>query len=165
MTVYADYTPEEQQILRRGMRSAAVAVSAASPGRKEETVSEGYAAAEFVLKSGPDYVGNTLVTSIIVAVEARVEKEEPFPDYVKVASAPGAKEDALDGLRSVVALLDAKSNPQEAAGYKGWAMRLAQVTAEAGKEDQGFLGMGGQKVNDAERAVLAEIAGILGVKQ
>ena len=65
MTVLADYTDEEQELLRSAIRAAAVAVSAVSLGREEETVSEGFAAADLVLKSQPDFVGNTLVTSII----------------------------------------------------------------------------------------------------
>jgi hypothetical protein len=87
-----------------------------------------------------------------------------FPDYVKVASAPGAREDALGILRSAVTLLDAKATPEEAAGFKGWLMQIATKVAEAGKEDQGFLGRGGVLVNDAERAALQEIATVLGVE-
>lgn len=165
MTVYSDYTADEQQILRASLEAAAVAVSAASPGRKEETVSEGVAAATLVLKSGPDYVRNTLVTSVILALEASVKAEEHFPDYGKIASAPDAGQRSMDTLRSVSGLLDAKATPDEAAGYKGWLLRIAGVAAEAGKEDQGFLGMGGVKVNDAERAVLQDIAEVLGVEE
>jgi hypothetical protein len=164
VSVYADYNPEEQQLLRKGVQSAAVAVSAASPGRKEETVSEGVAAATLVLDSQAAYVGNTLVTSIIVDVQARIIIEQPFPDFTKVASAPGAQAEAMDAMRAVVALLAAKTDAEEAAGYKTWLMQVATATAQAGKEDQGFLGRGGVKVNDAERAVLAEIAEILGIE-
>jgi hypothetical protein len=162
VSVLSDYTTEEQVLLRRSLRAAAVAVSAASPGRKEETVSEGYAAASLVLDSRPDYVGNTLVTSVIVEVEAELKADHPFPDYLKVASADGAGEKAMGTLRSVVALLDAKSAPDEAAGFKGWLSRIATAVAQAGKEDQGFLGMGGVAVNAAEIAILTEIAEVLG---
>ncbi len=164
MTVYSDYTADEQQLLRASLEAAAVAVSAASPGRKEETVSEGVAAATLVLESGPAYVRNTLVTSVVLALEARVRAEEHFPDYGKIASAPDARLRSMNMLRSVSDLLDAKATPDEAAGYKGWLFHIARVTAEAGKEDQGFLGMGGVKVNDAERTVLQEIAELLGVE-
>ena len=75
MSVYADYSEDDRLLLRRSLGAAAVFVSASSPGRKEETVSEGYAAAELVLRSQADYVGNTLVTSIIVDIEQRVEDD------------------------------------------------------------------------------------------
>jgi hypothetical protein len=163
MSVYSEFTDEEQSLLRASLEAAAVAVSTASPGRKEETVSEGFAAASFVLGSRADYVSNPLVSSVILALEERVHTEQPFPDYVEVASAPDAQGWAIETLRSVVTLLDAKARPEEAAGYKDWLMHIAGKVAAAGKEDQGFLGMGGVRVNEAERVALAEIAGVLGV--
>lgn len=164
MTIYADYTTEEQDILRAGLQGAAVAVSAASPGRKEETVSEGFAAAEFIMGSGPAYVANTLVTSILAELQDRIKHEHVFPDYVEVASAPGAGEQAMAHLRAVAALVDAKATPEEAAGFKGWLLDISRLVAKAGKEDQGFLGMGGVAVNDAERAALAAIGQALGLE-
>ena len=164
MTIYAEYTPEEQKQLRASLAAAAVAVSAASPGRKEETVSEGVAAARVILESGPDYVANTLVTSVIREVERRVKTEQRFPDFVEAASAVGARETALETLRAVASLLASRSTPDEAAGYKTWLMRIATATAEAGKEDQGFLGRGGVQVNQAEQAALHEIAAALGIE-
>lgn len=164
MSVYGDYTPDEQQLLRASLEAAAVAVSAASPGRKEETVSEGFAAATFVLESLPEQVGNQLVTSVIVELKARLEREHPFPDYLAAATEGGAREWAMDTLGSVARLLDGKASADEAAGYKGWLYGIATVTAKAGKEDQGFLGLGGVQVNEAERLALAEIAATLGIE-
>jgi hypothetical protein len=65
-----------------------------------------------------------------------------------------------------VQLLDAKAAPDEAAGYKRWLLQIATAAAEAGKEDQkGLFGRGGVMVNDAERAALDDIAGILGLSR
>jgi hypothetical protein len=163
VTIYADYDPEERELLRASIQSAAVAISASSLGRKEETVSEGYAAADFVLKSQPAYVGNTLVTSVLAWVQAQIKADHVFPDYVEVASAPGALKESMIVLRRAAALLDAKATPEEAAGYKGWLVDIARAVAEAGKEDQGFLGRGGVMVNDAERAALQGVAEALGL--
>jgi hypothetical protein len=66
-------------------------------------------------------------------------------------------------LRRVTALLDEKATPDEAAGYKRWLMDIARTVAEAGKEDQGFLGRGGVLINDAERAALQGVAEALGL--
>ncbi|MFO7532090.1 MAG: hypothetical protein R6W93_06480 [Candidatus Limnocylindrales bacterium] len=164
MTIYADYTADEQRQLRASLQAAAVAVSAASPGRPEETVSEGVAAARVILESGPDYVANTLVTSMIREIERRLKTEQPFPDYVEVASADGAQEAAIAALRAVAALLDQKAAPDEAAGYRDWLLRIARATAEAGMEDQGFLGRGGVQINAAEQAALREIEMALGIE-
>lgn len=163
MSVYADYSEDDRLLLRRSLGAAAVFVSASSPGRKEETVSEGYAAAELVLRSQAAYVDNSLVTSIIVDIEQRLEHEQPFPDFVDVASAAGASERALAILRAVLPVLETHATPEEATGYKRWLMHIATVVAQAGKEDQGFLGRGGVQVNDAERAALSELANLLRV--
>lgn len=164
MTVYADYDPEQQRILRSSLQAAAVAVSAASLGRKEEISSEGFAAATYILESGPAHVDNTLITSLIVELQRRLEQEQPFPDYVATAMAEGSRDRAIESLRELVVLLDAKSTAAEATGYKRWLLGLAEKVAAAGKEDQGFLGMGGVLVNDAERAALRELAEVLGVE-
>ena len=164
MTILADYSEAEQELLRSAVASAAMAVSAASLGRKEETVSEGFAAADMVLKSQPDYVGNTLVTSILAQVQEDLKTGHVFPNYLERASAPGTYDESLIVIGRAVKLLEQKSEPVEAAGYKGWLMDVARAVAEAGKEDQGFLGHGGVMVNDAERAALAAIAETLGLE-
>jgi hypothetical protein len=163
MTVYSEFDPDEQRLLRACLEAAAVLISTASPGRKEETVSEGFAAAQTVLDSRRAYVANPLVESVIGALEDRASAGERFPDYLKVVSAPGARDEAAGILRSAVTLLDTRATPDEAAGYKQWLMAIASAVAEAGKEDQGFLGRGGVLVNDSERAALQELAAMLGV--
>jgi len=164
MLVYGDFSPEEQLLLRRSLLAVAVAVSAASPGRQEETVSEGFAAATFILDRRDDYVRSPLITSVIAWLQEQAEAEQPFPDFVKVAEAPDAEAQAMETLRGVAGLLDARVDPGEAAAYKGWLMSIATSVAAAGKEDQGFLGRGGVTVNDKERQALAAIAGVLGVE-
>lgn len=163
MTVLTDLREEEQRLLVRSLQAAAVAVAAASPGRSEETVSEGMAAATYILERHPDDLGNTLIGSVLYWIEERLKSERPFPDFVDVARAEGAREDALATLAEVAIVLDNHASPDEAAGYKRWLLRIAQQVAAAGKEDQGLLGHGGVLVNDAERAELAEIAVVLGI--
>lgn len=163
MTIYADYDAEEQQLLRASLQATAIAVSAASLGRKEEISSEGFAAASYILESAPGHVENTLITSLIMELERRLAKEQPFPDYIDAATSDGARDRALGTLGELVALLDARSTSAEAGGYKRWLLGLADTVAKAGKEDQGFLGRGGVMVNDAERAALGQLAEVLGV--
>jgi hypothetical protein len=164
MTVYQEFDEQEQWLLRASLEAAAVVVSTASPGRSEETASEGFAAASLVLDSRAAFVDNPLVSSVILALEERARAEQRFPDYVEVATAPGARQESLEILRSVVQLLDARATPEEAAGYRRWLLQIATTVAQAGKEDQGFLGRGGVLVNEAELAALQEIATLLGVE-
>ena len=162
MTTLTDYTPDEQQLLLRSLQAAAVAVSAASLGRKTETVSEGFAAASFIMARSQATVDNTLITSIQFALDERAKADQPFPSFEKAAAAPDAEADAMETLRQVDALLAAKSTPDEAQGFKQWLMEIAQRTAAAGKEGGNFFGRGAVQVNDAERAALAQIAQVLG---
>ncbi len=67
-------------------------------------------------------------------------------------------------LGRVVRLLDEKATAEEAAGFKAWLLAIAVTVAQAGKEDQGFLGRGGVVVNDAERSALGSIATTLGLE-
>ena len=163
MSVFADYSPEEQQVLLRSLQAAAVAISAASLGRKAETASEGFAAASFITERTAAQLDNTLIGSVQFALDERARSGQPFPDYVKVATAPDAGPQALETLHQVAALLATKSTPAEADGYKEWLMEIAARTTEGGKEGGNFFGRGAVLVNDAERAALAAVAEALGV--
>lgn len=162
MSVYADYDPDQQRVLVRAISAAAVLVSTASPGSRADTVSEGFASAEYVLDSLEANIGNTLVSSVIIAVRDRLAAHEPFPDYAQVAEAPDAADQARAALTAVATLLDGRTTSEEAAGYKGWLVEVAKASAQGALEDKGFLGRGGVQVNDAERGAIAEVARLLG---
>lgn len=164
MTVWADLAPDEQAVLMDALHGASVLVSVASPGRKEETASEGFEAASFILDSRRAQVDNPLTSSLILLFDT--EARDPnvrFPDYLELVAAPDARERALAALRAAAELLDRRVEPDEALGFKRWLLDIASVTAQAGKEDQGFLGRGGVYVNDKEREALHEVAGALGL--
>lgn len=165
MSLFTDYTPDEQRLLLRGLQAAAVAISAASLGRKTETISEGFAAASLIMERSDATVANPLITSVQFALDQRAKSGESFPNYEKAASAPNAKTDAIETLRQVAALVDAKAPADEALGYKRWLLEIAQRTAEAGKEGGNFFGRGAVLVNDAERNALAEVAQVLGLAE
>jgi len=163
MTVYTDLDADERRTLLDALHAASVAISAASPGRKEETASEGFSAAAYILDSRAAQVANPLVSSIILFLDQAAHAEGRFPDYQQLVVAPDAGRRSLEQLRAAAALVDAQATAEEAAGYKRWLLEIATVTANAGKEDQGFLGRGGVYVNDAERAALAQVAEALGI--
>jgi hypothetical protein len=163
MTLIGDFGPDDQRLLLEALESAAVLVSVASPGRKEETASEGFAMAVYILDSAPEHIAHPLLASMIQALKDRAAAHGSFPDYNKLVEAPGARDRATATLRSAVAAVDAGATPDEAAAYRAWLLGIANAVAEAGKEDQGFLGRGGVMVNDAERAALRELAAMLEV--
>jgi len=62
-------------------------------------------------------------------------------------------------LQQAGAVVEAKA-PGDAAAFKGWLRQISQHVAEASKEG-GFLGIGGVRVSEAEKATLAEISSAL----
>jgi hypothetical protein len=164
MTLIGDFDQDDQRLLLQGLEAAAVLISTASVGRNEETASEGYAMAAYVLDSAQDHIAHPLLASIIQALMDRASDGGSFPDYGKVVAAPDARDRALGIVRSVVAVVDAGATPDESSAYRAWLLGIAEAVAKAGKEDQGFLGRGGVLVNDAERAALQELATVLGLE-
>jgi hypothetical protein len=158
MSVITDYASEEQSLLMQGPRLGAIVVSAASPGRSVETASEGFAAIENAMNTRGEFLDNTLIGSILYQLDQLAKEEYRFADYGKLATAPDAGKHALAQLGQIADLLDRKSSPAEATGYKQWVLSAATAASEAGKEGGNFLGWGAVAVNDAERAALAEIA-------
>jgi hypothetical protein len=163
MTILADYTPDEQLLLLRSISAAAIAISAASPGRRRETAAEGIAAAVYVMESKGDFLDNTLVGSVQHELDRRVDEGVIFPNFEEQAVAEGAGAAALVTLREAAALLDAKAEADEGAGYKRWLMGVAQQTALGGTEGGNWLGWGAVQVNEAERTALVQVAQALGV--
>src|SRR3954452_20274712 len=68
----------------------------------------------------------------------------------------------LAGLTRVGQILDAKA-ATDAPSFKAWLKHVAEEVAEAASEG-GFLGFGGVKVTDAERASIQEVAAALGTR-
>ena len=72
---------------------------------------------------------------------------------------PEIKAKCIDTLRQAGAVVDAKA-PGDAAAFKAWLRQISQHVAEAATEG-GFLGIGGVRVSDAEKATLTEISSAL----
>ena len=66
------------------------------------------------------------------------------------------KQQVIATLVRVGQILDAKA-PADSAAFKAWLKHIAEQVAEAASEG-GFLGFGGVKVTDAERASIGEVA-------
>jgi hypothetical protein len=67
---------------------------------------------------------------------------------------------SLANLREVSKILDAKA-PADAVAFKAWLRRISQNVAEAASEGS-FLGFGGVRISEAEKATLDDIAEALG---
>jgi hypothetical protein len=162
MASKATFTAEEWKLLLESPMLAGMAVTAAEPSGLWGMIKEGFAASGVLAQAKVDASSNQLIKAVVAEFET-AEGRSVARDGLKArlsGSKPAEmKEKAVESLRQVAALLDAKA-PEDAAAFKGWLRTIAQQVAEAAKEG-GFLGFGGVQVSDAEKATLTEIASAL----
>jgi len=154
------FTPEEWTKVLESMMLAGMAVSAAEPSGWWGTIKEAFASRSAIGSKGQS---NELISAVIAELEmaeGRSVIQEALRKRVAGAQPAEVVQRSLDTLREVSAILDAKA-PDEAAAFKAWLGGISQKVAEASMEG-GFLGFGGVRVSDAEKATLADIAKALG---
>jgi hypothetical protein len=91
--------------------------------------------------------------------EGRSTARDGLKDKFKGSKPGEIKAKCIETLRQAGAVVDAKA-PGDAAAFKGWLRQISQHVAEASKEG-GFLGIGGVRISEAEKATLNEISSAL----
>ena len=165
MAQKSDFTPDEWHRLIAAPMIAGVAVTAADPSGLWGLLQESLASGGALLEAKRDAAANPLVKAIVAdfeSPEGRAAARDGVKERLTGKSPADISKAAVQGLKELSAILDAKA-PADAAAFKSWLGEIARRVAEAGKEG-GFLGFGGVSVSDAEKATLAEINSVLGVK-
>lgn len=161
MASKSDFTPEEWKIIVAAAPMVGLAVTCASPngpwGVMKEMLSMGMAMAEMLQKGS----SNPLIAELTADLKARRTKPQP-PEGMKDPEL--CKEMALKHVRAVNELLDRKVKGEEGDEFKKWLITVARRVAEAANEG-GIFGIGGERVSDAEKDVLRQIAFALGQPQ
>ncbi len=154
----SDFTTDEWKKLLEAPLLAGFAVSAADPSGLIGTLQEGMASAKALADAKADAGADELIKAVVddlLTPEGRTTAREGVRTLVQGAKLDELKGRALDELAATTQILAAKA-PNDAGPFKEWLKQMARLDAEAGTEG-GFLGFGGVKVSDAERATLAEI--------
>ncbi len=155
----SSFSADEWQQLLASPMVAGMAVTAADPSGLFGLVKEGFAASSALAAARSDAGASALIKAVVADFETS-EGRTAARDRLKAQFAGGEaaslKPKAIEALRNVSALLDAKA-PADAATFKAWLRAIAQKVAEAAKEG-GFLGFGGVQVSEAEKATLTEIS-------
>ena len=164
MATKADFTPDEWKTIVGSPMVAGMAVTLSDPSGLWGMMKESMASARALLEARTAPAVNALVKELVATMET-ADGRKIAHDGIKAeltGKTPAEiKSQALAVLGEVGKLLDAKA-PQDAADFKGWLKHVAEQVAQASSEG-GFLGFGGVKVSDAEKATLAEIAKTLNV--
>ncbi len=158
MASKSDFTPEEWEAIVAAAPMVGLAVTCASPngpwGVLKEMLSMGMAMAEMLEKGS----GNSLIAELGADLKARRTKPRS-PQGLK--DPDECKQAALNHLRAVNDLLNRKVKAEEADEFKKWLLAIGRRVAEAATEG-GIFGFGGERVSDAEKNVLRQIAFALG---
>jgi len=165
MTARAEYTAEEWQLLRMTPYAAGMAVAVADGVGVIETLRESVALVVAQSEGAKRYPDNELIKSLIYDRSADTPQQavlKPGEGADRSRMAEQVRDTAMEDCRSVVALLEERSQAAERAGYLGWVMDAAKATALAARS--GGLFSRGPLVDEAERAVLGQIAEALGVE-
>ena len=150
MTAKSDFTPEEWETVLEGPTAAGLMIAASQRGG---TFRESYSIAKAYTDARRDHGASQLLDDI---VGSKPKVERPH-----VHSVDELKQQSLQQLRESLALVEQKGTPEEADQYKQFVVGLATRVAEAHRE--GFLGFSGDRVSDAERQAVSDVADALGV--
>jgi len=151
MTGKADFSPEEWEVVLKGAPSAGMIVITAQRGG---TFRESFSMAKSYGEARKQHGESQLLDEIA--------STKPEIDRTRYHSPEELKEHGLQHLREAVELLERKATPEDVDEYRRFVLSLANRVADAHKE--GFLGLSGERVSEAERAAVAEIAEALGTE-
>jgi hypothetical protein len=158
-----NFSHEEWTKILESTMLAGMAVTAAEPSGLWGMVKEGFASSSALAKAKSDAGSSELVKAVIADFETserRSSIQEALRKRLAGAKPADAVQRSLTNLREVSAILDAKA-PSDAPAFKAWLSGISENVAEASSEG-GFLGIGGVKVSEAEKATLDDIAKALG---
>jgi hypothetical protein len=161
MTTKKDYTTEEWNQLLESPLQAGFYVIYADPsvtGMFKEMKALFKAVLEQTIPDG----AQELVGSLVADIKEKSENKEQMPssDDMSKGDPEEIMARMLAFVQNVAALVDAKATSEEAAGFKEWLYAVAKAVSEAVK-DGGFMGMGGKRVSDKEKAALENLKSTL----
>jgi hypothetical protein len=158
MTSKTDFTEEEWTRLSRAPLVAGMAISLADPGGPIESIKESSAAIRTVLEAAQSGEHGELVQALARDVAEKAHhRQNPMAGFRPKGA--DARDEVLDELRAVNAILAEKTTPEERAQFVDWLRTSAQNTATAAKEG-GFLGFNAVLVSEREQQMLDTLAGI-----
>ena len=153
------FTAEEWSRVVGAPMLAGIAVTAADPGGLWGALKESTAVASSVARSDVTEGLVAEVTEAYRTSEGRDMARAALKGDLKGKKPAEIVDVALAELSAITSLVTSKDAAAGAA-YKAWLQDVARKVAEAGTEG-GFMGFGGVKVSDAEKATLDRLAASL----
>jgi hypothetical protein len=158
MTAKTDFTDEEWTRVRRAPLVAGMAISLADPGGPIELAKETTAS----LKTATNPPSREqLLAEVALDIESMAQqRQNPMTDF-KPTQGSDPRQQILEELRAVSAIVRSKATAEEAAAFNNWILASAQAAADAAKEG-GFMGFGAEQVSQGEKDMLEQVRTAIG---
>lgn len=160
MSVLADYTQDEIEKLMAAPMLVSMYVMGSSLSGPIGLVKEMMAGVETAIEAGknaaPDSLFNALWSEQNMKIQQDKMQQETRESTAGAQNMDEAKAKMLGDIKNAVGILSAKGSPEEVVAYKKLMTEVAQNVANAAREG-GFMGIGGELVNDAERTAMSDI--------
>jgi hypothetical protein len=159
-----NFTPEEWTLLRLAPSLVASGTSAADPSGIFSSVKEAVAGAAGMAEAFKANSGLELFASLASdrSIPGMPDPKSMLGEGTREQQMQNFKGAVLERVKSAADLVAQKASPAEADAYRNMLVAIAQKAAEASKEG-GFLGFGGVRVSDAERAFITEVRSAAGL--
>ena len=169
MSVRDQFSDDEWFLLGSTPAMIAAAMSSASPGG---AIREMIAGMKSTVQGRETHSDSPLIAELLARAEnwdAAKEKAKDYRERTKarveaagVTSREGLLDQVVADCETVAGLVDERCDNADAIAYKDWCLSIARDVANAAKEG-GFLGFGGERISEGERAMMTRIESALGV--
>jgi len=164
MATKADFTVDEWKLILGSPMLTGMAVTLAEPSGLWGLMQEGMASGQALLAARKDPGALSLVKDIVADMETgdgRTAAREGVKAQLTGKTPAALKAQVLTTLTRVSDILDAKAGA-DSGPFKAWLKHVSERVAEASTEG-GFLGFGGVKVTEAEKASIEDVARALNI--
>jgi hypothetical protein len=159
MATKADFTAQEWEVLRDLPQLVMLSVATAGFSGPIGSIKEAFAPAGAIVEAAK---GNDELLRGICDREELKAAQQSLRSSIKISGDAKALHDeiqntAAEKAAAAIAILKQKGSPQDLNAYRQLLIDIADRTANAAKEGS-FLGFGGERVSEGERAVIRRIS-------
>jgi hypothetical protein len=148
VTAKPDFSEEEWKQVLEAPPSAGLIVIGSDRGG---SVRESFSMAKAYTEARREHGESELLDEIVNA--------KPEMDRTRFKTSEELKQHSLQNIRDAITLLKERATDEEVEQYRKFVIDLSNRVAEARKE--GFMGLSGERVSDAERSAIEEITSAL----
>jgi hypothetical protein len=166
MATKADFTAQEWEVLRDAPHLVTLAVATAGSSGPIGSIKEAFAPVGAIIEATKS--NDALLRGVCDREELKAAQQS-----IRSSITPGGDAKALrDQLQNAAAekaaaataILKKKGSPEDLNAFRQLLMDIADRTAKAAKEGS-FLGFGGERVSEGERAVIKRISQALEIER